>query len=66
VNLELHAIDALDERDGLQELAKHQRDLRIPWNKKLQAIDAAIEVLRARGYATVRMDELAARARSAA
>jgi peptidoglycan/xylan/chitin deacetylase (PgdA/CDA1 family) len=64
VNLELHGIDALDENDGLHDLAKHQRDLRIPWNKKLDAIDAAVAVLRGRGYACVRMDELAARARA--
>lgn len=62
VNLELHAIDALDESDGLTDLAKHQPDLRIPWQRKLDAIDAAIGVLRAKGYASVRMDELAARA----
>jgi peptidoglycan-N-acetylglucosamine deacetylase len=62
VNLELHAIDALDQHDGLHELAKYQPDLRIPWQKKLDAIDAAIGVLRAKGYASVRMDELAARA----
>lgn len=66
VNLELHGLDALDERDGLGELARHQRDLRIPWAKKLEAIDAAIGVLRGRGYACVRMDELAARARHTA
>ncbi len=65
VNLELHAIDALDERDGLVDLAKHQRDLRIPWSKKLEAIDAAVGLLRERGYVCVRMDELAARARVA-
>ncbi len=64
VNLELHGIDALDQNDGLAELAKHQRDLRIPWAKKLDAIDAAVTVLRGKGYAAVRMDELAARARS--
>jgi peptidoglycan/xylan/chitin deacetylase (PgdA/CDA1 family) len=64
VNLELHGIDALDEGDGLSELAKHQRDLRIPWTKKLDAIDAAVAVLRDKGYASVRMDELAMRARS--
>ncbi len=62
VNLELHAIDALDRHDGLEELVKYQRDLRIPWSKKLDAIDAAIDVLRGKGYASVRMDELAARA----
>lgn len=65
VNLELHGLDALDIHDGLTELAKHQRDLLIPWNKKLDAIDAAIALLRGKGHASVRMDELAARARSA-
>jgi len=63
VNLELHGIDALDASDGLQELAKHQRDLRVPWGKKLDAIGAAVKLLQTRGYACVRMDELAARAR---
>lgn len=62
VNLELHGIDALDESDGLADLAKHQRDLRIPWHKKLDAIDAAVSLLRNKGYGAVRMDELAARA----
>jgi peptidoglycan/xylan/chitin deacetylase (PgdA/CDA1 family) len=62
VNLELHGLDALDEHDGLGDLARRQRDLRISWNKKLDAIDAAVSVLRAKGYASVRMDELAARA----
>ena len=62
VNLELHGIDALDQSDGLSELAKHQRDLRIPWTKKLDAIDAAVALLRSKGYASVRMDELAAQA----
>jgi hypothetical protein len=65
VNLELHGIDALDERDGLSELAKYQRDLRIPWSKKLDAIDAAVTLLRGSGYASVRMDELLAGARGA-
>lgn len=66
VNLELHGIDVLDESDGLSELAKHQRDLSIPWGKKLQAIDAAVGELRRRGYASVRMDELAKEARRGA
>jgi peptidoglycan/xylan/chitin deacetylase (PgdA/CDA1 family) len=65
VNLELHGLDALDVNDGLHDLAKHQRDLRIPWTKKLDAIDAAIGVLRGKGYASVRMHELAARSRAA-
>jgi peptidoglycan-N-acetylglucosamine deacetylase len=66
VNLELHGIDALDRHDGLEALAKHQPDLRVPWPKKLDAIDAAIGVLRGKGYGCVRMDELAARARASA
>ena len=64
LNLELHGIDALDQHDGLSVLAKHQRDLRIGWAKKLDAIDAAVTLLRGKGYACVRMDELAARART--
>lgn len=62
VNLELHGIDVLDESDGLGELAKRQRDLRIPWPKKLDAIDAAVTWLQHKGYAAVRLDELAAQA----
>lgn len=65
VNLELHGLDALDASDGLEELAQHQRDLRVPWHKKLDAIDAAVKKLQTSRYACVRMDELAARARNA-
>ena len=65
VNLELHGLDALDTRDGLEELAKRQRDLRIPWSKKLEAIDAAVGLLRSKGYSCVRMDELASKAAAA-
>jgi hypothetical protein len=36
--------------------------LRIPWGKKLEAIDAAVGQLQQQGYACVRLDELAARA----
>lgn len=66
VNLELHGIDALDRDDGLHELARSQRDLRIPWSKKLDAIDAAVSYLVRKGYRSVRMDELAAAARAVA
>jgi len=65
INLELHGIDALDRHDGFEVLAKHQHDLRIPWPKKLDAIDAAVSLLQRKGYACVRMDELAARAQRA-
>lgn len=59
VNLELHGIDVLDQHDGLAELAKFQRDLRIPWSRKLSAIDAAVGLLRDNGYRCIRLDELA-------
>jgi peptidoglycan/xylan/chitin deacetylase (PgdA/CDA1 family) len=62
LNLELHGVDALDESDGLADLAPKQRDLCIPWSKKLDALDAAVSVFRRRRYGFVRMDELAARA----
>jgi peptidoglycan/xylan/chitin deacetylase (PgdA/CDA1 family) len=65
VNLELHGIDALDENDGCSALTKNQRDLRIPWSRKLDAIDAAVSLLRSKGYRCVRMDELAAAAAEA-
>lgn len=64
VTLELHGIDVLDRHDGLDALSGEQRDLRIPWSKKLEAIDAAVALLRSKGYVSVRMDEMAARARA--
>jgi peptidoglycan/xylan/chitin deacetylase (PgdA/CDA1 family) len=64
VNLELHGIDALDESDGVEDLSAAQRDLRIPWGRKLAAIDSAVSWLRAKGYSCVRLDELAKAAAS--
>jgi hypothetical protein len=46
VNLELHGIDALDRRDGLDHLAKIQPDLRIPWEQKLRTLEAVLSVLK--------------------
>ena len=59
VNLELHGIDVLDERDGLEPLAAHQLDVRIARERKLAAIRAVIAVLRDEGYAFVTMREAA-------
>jgi len=59
VNLELHGIDLLDFNDGLSALRKHQRDVGIPVARKLDAIGAALGVLRDRGYDFVRLDEAA-------
>lgn len=50
VNLELHGIDVLDERDGLEELAPHQLDVRIARERKLAALRTVISVLREAGY----------------
>ena len=61
VNLELHGLDALDAYDGLGELRPHQPDLRVPVARKLEALDAVIETLRAAGHAFVRLDEAAER-----
>jgi peptidoglycan/xylan/chitin deacetylase (PgdA/CDA1 family) len=50
VNLELHGIDVLDERDGLETLASHQHDVRVVRERKLAALRAVIEVLKSAGY----------------
>jgi hypothetical protein len=59
VNLELHGIDVLDERDGLEELAPHQLDVRIARERKLAAIRTVISVLRENGYSFVTMRDAA-------
>jgi peptidoglycan/xylan/chitin deacetylase (PgdA/CDA1 family) len=61
VNLELHGIDVLDERDGLDELAPHQIDVRIARERKLAAIRAVITVMRDNGYAFTTLREAATR-----
>jgi peptidoglycan/xylan/chitin deacetylase (PgdA/CDA1 family) len=63
VNLELHGIDALDASDGLGPLRPHQLDLRVPVERKLACLTAALEALRAAGYSFVRLDEAAAQLR---
>lgn len=60
VNLELHGIDFLDERDVPKSLRAVQPDLRVPVSHKLNALGAALETLRARGYAFLRLDQAAA------
>jgi peptidoglycan/xylan/chitin deacetylase (PgdA/CDA1 family) len=53
VNLELHGIDALDGSDGLDSLAAHQTDVRVPKANKSNALRAAISELREAGYSFV-------------
>jgi hypothetical protein len=50
INLELHGIDVLDPSDGLQGLARHQPDLRIPVSRKLEVLDRVVYTLREAGY----------------
>ncbi len=50
INLELHGIDVLDATDGLQSLARHQPDVRIAVEKKLESLDQVVSTLRQAGY----------------
>ncbi len=60
VNLELHGIDVLDAKDGLEALEPHQPDVRVPHERKIDSILAACDVLRGAGYTFVTMREAAA------
>jgi peptidoglycan-N-acetylglucosamine deacetylase len=59
VNLELHGIDFLDAKDVPGELGRVQPDLKVAWARKREALSAVLELLRASGYAFVRLDEAA-------
>ena len=59
VNLELHAIDVLSADDGLSELARYQKDLRVPVSRKLSSLSAAIEVFKTAGYRFVTLADAA-------
>ena len=61
VNLELHGIDVLDERDGLDELVAHQPDVRVVKERKLAALRAVVAALRDAGYAFTKLREAAAK-----
>jgi peptidoglycan/xylan/chitin deacetylase (PgdA/CDA1 family) len=50
VNIELHGIDVLDERDGLEALAAHQPDVRVARERKLASIRSVITFLKEEGY----------------
>lgn len=62
VNLELHGIDVLDVADGLGALRPHQPDVRVPAARKIDAIAAVVDELRAAGYSFVTLREAASAA----
>ncbi len=59
INLELHGIDVLDADDGLDDLVPHRLDLRVPVERKLEALSIVVEALKHAGYRFVRMGEAA-------
>jgi peptidoglycan/xylan/chitin deacetylase (PgdA/CDA1 family) len=59
VNLELHGIDVLDAQDGLEALRPHQPDVRVAHARKVDALLAVVDELRAAGYTFVTMREAA-------
>jgi peptidoglycan/xylan/chitin deacetylase (PgdA/CDA1 family) len=59
VNLELHGIDVLDAADGLEGLEPHQFEVRVPRERKLSALRAAIDELRSAGHTFVTLRDAA-------
>jgi hypothetical protein len=59
INLELHGIDLLDAADGLEALRPHQPDVRVSTARKLDALRAAVDQLRAGGYGFTTLREAA-------
>ena len=59
INLELHGIDVLDRNDGLEALAAHQYDVRVPLARKLSTLRDVVMQLKQSGYVFQRLDEVA-------
>jgi hypothetical protein len=65
INLELHGFDVADAADdGLESLKPHRADLKRSAEAKLDALCAAIRVIRDAGYEFVTLAEAARRFRS--
>jgi hypothetical protein len=60
VSFELHGIDFLDAGDGLEELLGHQPDVRVPLDRKVRALGAALAVLRSAGHRFVTLEDVCA------
>jgi hypothetical protein len=52
-------VDLLDRHDGLEALAQHQADLRVPLATKWNTFAAVVAELRRAGYEFVRLDHAA-------
>lgn len=61
VGIELHGVDFLEPADGLEGLARAQRDLRLPLRHKLAVLRGAVAELRAGGGRFVTLAEAAER-----
>ena len=60
INLELHGFDVADlDEDGLDALAPHRPDLRVRSETKLDALHAAVKIIREAGYTLVSLAEVA-------
>lgn len=59
INLELHGIDVLDADDGLDDLVPRRLDLRVPVERKLEALSVVAEALKHAGYRFVRVRDAA-------
>jgi peptidoglycan/xylan/chitin deacetylase (PgdA/CDA1 family) len=66
VNLELHGIDVLDAADGLEALRPHQFDVRVPRGRKVAALRAVVDELRAAGHTFVTLGDAAQQLRDQA
>ena len=60
VNLELHGIDVLDDKDGLEALLPHQVDVKVSVARKLASLRAVIDTLKGADYTFVTLREAAA------
>ncbi|AUX22330.1 polysaccharide deacetylase [Sorangium cellulosum] len=57
VNLELHGMDFLDRADGIEMLAPYQPELRVPLDRRLEALGAFVEEAARGGARFVRLEE---------
>lgn len=59
VQLELHGMDFVARTDGLEVLAPHQPELRVPLERRLAALSAFVEEIKRARRSFVRLDEAA-------